>query len=307
MLAWLLMKQIAVLFLMMGAGFLIVKKGLLKSSDSQVLSLLTIYLITPAVILNAFQIEYTPEIRDGFLLAVFAAVCIHLFLLLFTKILGNYLALSVVDKASIIYSNAGNLVIPLVSALLGKEWLIYASGYMFVQLFFLWTQGAMMMGHKNEIALKTIFMNINLLSILLGLLFFSLKVQLPTVLTSTLDGLANMIGPLSMVMLGMMIAGANDGWGLFNWEALKVVGIKMLVSPIIVLVFLKYAGLQNLVESGETILLISLIATSTPSATMIVQLAQLYQQDVEQAGKINLLTTLICILTMPIIVYLYLL
>ena len=45
--ALLLMQQIAVLFLIMGLGFLIVKLGIVKTEDSRVLSMVTIYLVLP--------------------------------------------------------------------------------------------------------------------------------------------------------------------------------------------------------------------------------------------------------------------
>ena len=44
-----------------------------------------------------------------------------------------------IEKATIIYSNSGNLIIPLVGAILGNEWVIYSSGYMVVQTILLWT------------------------------------------------------------------------------------------------------------------------------------------------------------------------
>ena len=49
MIALLLMQQIAVLFLIMGLGFLIVKLGIVETEDSRVLSMVTIYLVLPCV------------------------------------------------------------------------------------------------------------------------------------------------------------------------------------------------------------------------------------------------------------------
>ena len=57
----LLVKQILELFLMILMGYIIVKTGLLKDEDSKVLSTLVLYLIVPCVILNAFQVDYTPK------------------------------------------------------------------------------------------------------------------------------------------------------------------------------------------------------------------------------------------------------
>ena len=78
MVTLLLTEQLTVLFLMMGCGFVLVKSKIVKSRDSKTLSLISVYLIMPCVIINAFQIDYSKEIQDGFLLALFAAVIIHL-------------------------------------------------------------------------------------------------------------------------------------------------------------------------------------------------------------------------------------
>ena len=64
----LLIEQIAQLFIMIFMGYLIVKMGLLKDTDSKVLSKIVLYLIVPCVIINAFQVDYTPDTINGLLL-----------------------------------------------------------------------------------------------------------------------------------------------------------------------------------------------------------------------------------------------
>ena len=66
----LLMQQIAQLFLILLMGYAVVKTGLLKASDSKVLSVVFVYLVMPCVVLNAFQIKDTPEIRTGLTMGV---------------------------------------------------------------------------------------------------------------------------------------------------------------------------------------------------------------------------------------------
>ena len=79
----------------------------------------------------------------------------------------------------------------------------------------------------------------------------------------------------------------------------------MVVTPLLILLFLKYLlGFNG--KGWKTILLISLMAVITPSATTVVQLAQLYDQDPVYASTINVMTTLVSIITMPLMVMLYL-
>ena len=61
----LLAEKIAQLFLILLMGYLVVRVGLLKPEDSRVLSVIMVYLVMPCMILNAFQIDNTPEVRTG--------------------------------------------------------------------------------------------------------------------------------------------------------------------------------------------------------------------------------------------------
>ena len=76
------------------------------------------------------------------------------FLLVFVQIIGKPLKLSVVEKESIIYSNSGNLVIPLVTVVLGEKWVIYASAFLSVQMILMWTHGQSLMEAKAGINWK---------------------------------------------------------------------------------------------------------------------------------------------------------
>lgn len=301
-----LLQQIVVFFLMMACGFLVVKRGLIDAKSSRMLSVICIYIIMPCVMINAFQIEYSKSIRDGFLLAVAAAVLIHIFLLVFVRIIGKLLKLSVLEKASIIYSNSGNLVIPMVTVVLGEKWVIYASAFLSVQMILMWTHGESLMEAKAGVNWKKILCNINLIAIIIGIILFFARIRLPVVIGNTMSQISATLGPVCMIMLGMTMTEVN--WKeIFSHSRIYLITIlKMVVTPLLILLFLKYLPLASMVKDGKTILLISLMAVITPSATTIVQLAQLYDQDPVYASTINVMTTLVSIITMPLMVMLYL-
>lgn len=305
MIAVLLTQQILVLFIMMACGFLLVKLKLVKSSDSRTLSAISVYLVMPCVIINAFQIDYTDEIRNGFLLALVAAIAIHIILFILIWIFGRIFKLEAVEKASIIYSNAGNLIIPLVTSVLGAQWVIYASAFMCVQMVILWTHGQSLMQGSVGFNWRRILGNFNLFSIFVGLILFFAGIKLPTVIGSAVSSISSIVGPLCMIMLGMLLASVNFKEVFSGKRIYLVVLLKMLIFPGIVLLFLKFSGIAGFAAHGETILLISLLATITPSATTICQMAVLYDQKPTYASSINVFTTVVCIVTMPIMVMLY--
>ena len=116
----LLMNQIIQLFIMIFMGFIIVKAKLLKAEDSKILSVIVLYLIIPCVIINAFQVDYTPQTVKGLLIALAGSVMTQVILLIVVSILGRVFHLNEVEVASIYYSNSGNLIVPIVTFILGK-------------------------------------------------------------------------------------------------------------------------------------------------------------------------------------------
>lgn len=204
--ALILMKQIIVLFLMMGCGLAVVKLGMLKVEDSKALSVVSLYLLLPSVVIHSFDIEYTPEIMSGFLLALAAALAFHGILLVICTVLNTIFHLNSVDRCSLIYTNAGNIIMPLVAALLGEEWQIYATAFLAVQMTILFSHGQSVMEGKPGINWKKIVTNPNMIAVVAGLVLFLTPLQLPDVLADTMTSMARAVGPVSMIMLGMALA-----------------------------------------------------------------------------------------------------
>ena len=266
---------------------------------------MSIYLIVPCVIIKSFQIELTEEVRNGFLMAVAAAVLVHFCLLGLSFLFRRALHLTGVERASALYSNAGNLIIPLVTAMLGEEWIIYASAFICVQQFFLWTHGQATLSGERGVNWKKLFLNVNLISIVLGLLLMLLHIWLPDILMSAVNSMAGAIGPVSMIMLGMLLAEADLKAILTNRRVYLISLLRLIVTPLLLLFVLKLAGFTGWVADGKTILYITFMAMITPAATTITQLAQLHRNQPEYASAINVMTTLLCMATMPLMTVIY--
>lgn len=202
----LLAQQIAQLFLILIMGYAVVKVGLLKASDSRVLSVVMVYLVTPCVIINAFQIDDTPEIRKGLLYSMAIAAAIHVVLLVLSALLSRPLKLDAVEQVNVIYSNAAALVIPLVKALMGNAYVIYSCAFIIVQLVLLWTHASSLLQGSSALDWKKVLTNINMIAIAAGALLYWFRVVLPAPLQNTMSTVGNMMGPMGMLLAGMAIA-----------------------------------------------------------------------------------------------------
>ena len=301
----LLTKQIAELFIMILLGYILVKSNLLTKQDSKVLSTVALYIVTPCVIINAFQVQHSQDVKNGLILSFLAAIIIHIIYIVGVRIVGKGYTLNGVEKATIIYTNAGNLIIPLVQALLGKEWVVYTTGYILVTTIFIWTHGRMLICEEKGFNVKELLKNVNVVACIMGILMFALKIQFPSLITETMDSISATIAPISMIVAGMLIAGMDVKDCLKNKRLYIITFLKMIVFPLFAVSLLKFTNLSSMVKNGDMILLISLLASIAPTAASVTQLAQIYDADSEYASAYYFITTLLCILTMPVFVWFY--
>ena len=290
----LLMQQIAQLFLILIMGYAVVKAGLLKASDSRVLSVVMVYLVTPCVIINAFQIDDTPEIRKGLLYSMAIAAAIHVVLLVLSALLSRPLKLDAVEQVNVIYSNAAALVIPLVKALMGDAYVIYSCAFIIVQLVLLWTHASSLLQGSSALDWKKVLTNINMIAIAAGALLYWFRVVLPAPLQNTMSTVGNMMGPMGMLLAGMAIAE----------KPLREV-LRLVVCPLVVLVLLWVCHASSWVADGKNILMTVYLAAITPACATVTSMAQLYDRDAAHSSALYVLTTLLSIVSMPVMIGLF--
>ena len=270
----LLAEQIVELFLMILMGYVIVKLGLVTDDDSKILSKIVLYIVIPCVMINAFQIDYTPDKIQGMLLALVASVVLQVLLLIAVW-------------------------------MMGKEWVVFGCVFMAVQLIFMWTHGKYIISSGERIDWRKIVLNINMIAIFIGAVLFLLKIHLPEIVDGTLHAVGSTIGPVSMIVTGMLIAGMNLRDIFTNRRVYVVTFLRLLLVPVLALIILKISGLVTWHPQGEKILLVTFLAVITPSASTITQMCQVYGGNSKYSSAINVMTTLLAIVTMPVMVLLY--
>ena len=301
----LLMQQIVQLFLMIFMGYLIVKTGLVRDDDSKVLSKIILYLIVPCVIINAFQVDYTTDTVKGLLIAFAASVMTQVILLVVISVAGRLLHLNEVEVASVYYSNSGNLIVPIVTFILGQEWVLYGCVFMSVQLVFLWTHCKKIISREASYDWKKIILNINMISIFIGVILFFTGIRLPEIIGNTLASVGTMIGPASMIVTGMLFAGMNLKQIFANKRVYFITFLRLIAVPLIALVLIKLSNLASFSADGNKIMLIVFLAIITPSASTVTQMCQVYGNDSKYASATHVMTTLLSIITMPVMVMLF--
>lgn len=305
MIALLLLKKIVSLFIIMFMGTAIVKLKFLKAEDSKVVSTLILWIIVPCAIINAYQVDFSEEVKQGFMLAILAAVIINAGMVIAMTIVSRVLKLDVIEFLSVPYTNCGNLMIPLVVAMLGQEWVIYCMPFVACQQILIWSHMKSVICGEKGIDVKKIVKNINMIAIVIGLMMFWFQIKLPAIGLDIVRTMGDMLGAMSMILTGMLLANV-DLKKVFTYKrTIFVTVLRLIIVPFAALVFLKFGPLKYMIPNGSSVLLITLLAAAAPSAATLTQVALIYDADAEYANSINVVTTLLCIVTMPLMVALY--
>ena len=139
-------------------------------------------------------------------------------------------------------------------------------------------------------------LNMPLISAIVSIILYFCKIQIPEVLIKSLDYMGNVTTPVAMIILGSTIAGMPWKELFDEWRVYIFTIFKLLIIPAVVIVLLKIAPEMNPLIYGSLILL-----SATPVATNTTMLAIEYDGDRTLASKGIFFTTLLCMLTIPLI------
>lgn len=300
-----LMREIVQLFIILLMGYIIVRAKLLRPEDSRSLSVVMVYLLTPCVIINAFQVEYTPQVMAGLIFSFAISIAAHILFPLLTRLLAGPLHLDVIERTAVIYTNAGILVIPLVNALLGPEYVIYSCAFIVVQQVLIWTHCRSLLCGTRGMEWRKLFLNVNIIAIVAGCALFLLRVPLPALINDTLGTLGDMFGPLGMLLAGMVIADTPLRRLFTTPRNYLPVLLRLLAFPLVTVLLLRAAGAAGWIADGKNILMIVYLACITPACATVTSLAQLYDRNAAYSSALYVLTTLLSIVTMPVMIGVY--
>lgn len=336
-----LVSKILSLLVLLGAGVVLVRTKLLKKEDSVALSKISVFLLSPCVIVSSFSMQVDGQAGHNLLLCFFYAILANFLFLFLGTFLKKPLHLSPVEEMSLEYTNCGNFVLPIVAGVLGEEYLLYVSAYITVYNLLVWTHGIHLFqerdknspeacsnkdyfkeacskegyckaGHSKEEysngehkanALFKILFNPNILAILFGVFLFFTKISLPAPLSLAISDLGKMIGPISMLITGIVLGTMSFKKILSYRRIYMITAFRLLLFPSIYLLLISILSRIEGFLDKPVLFLVTFLSAMAPSAANVSQFAILYGKEEEYASCINIFTSLCTILSMPILLY----
>ncbi len=282
-------------------GFLLIKTKAVGEDRISAFAKLLLYVCSPCLALYSFsKAEYTPKLHGMIWICFFATLFLLLaFILVFRLVLHrrcNDTRWRVFTVATSL-GNVGFFGVPLLEHFLAE----YPFAPVFSQIFALtmnivaWTVGLFIIStDKKFIRPKKILTIPVVLAMFISYPMFLLGWDFPPVVEEMIELLGRMSTPLCMIVLGMRLATVKFKTLALDWRSLLASLTKMVAFPVFTFLVMILLPVEPYVRASIFLL------ACCPCASMIQSLSELIGQGQKQAANTVLISTILCVVTIPI-------
>lgn len=297
--------QIGIFLILICAGVVVVKLKILDTHSLGGVSGLVMKLSLPSYIfINAVTSATRQSLADS-LLIIPIAVIMYLIFIIVSAIVERLFCLRAnrkrVFRASLIFGNIGFMGIPLVAALYPDTALLYVSVFTIVDQIVFWTYGVTLTkpvsSEREKISPETLknLLSPPLVAIILAIVFILIGVHIPEVISSALEVIGNTSMPLALIYIGGVLCSSNIRPVLKCGELYTGIIVKMVALPIICYLIFSKMGLA--VDMAGTLAFIAAL----PGIELVPMLAKSNGSDGDYAICAIMMTTIACLITLPIV------
>ena len=297
--------QVLTLFLLMAVGFVLGRTRVIRGQGAQVLTDLALYIATPFVIVRSFLRVYDPA--QGLQLLVCLGLAAALYVLCIPLI---HLLLrdkkrpdsTAVLRFAAVFSNAGYMALPLQEAVLGDDGVFYGAAFIMVFNLVMWTYGLLLMSGERRLTARKLLLNPGIIGVSCGLvLFFTSAVHwLPAPVTDTVGYLGSLNTPIPMLAIGYFLSQTDLLAALRVGRGYLCMALRLAVIPLVTLGLLWCIGC--LIPLPKSMGVAMVIAQSAPCAAATTMMSAKFGRDTALSVNLVALTTLLSLVTIPLIV-----
>lgn len=292
-------QQVLVLFVLIAVGFVCGKKGIINDTSSKAITDIVLYVVTPCVMITAFQRDFSFELLGSVILAAVCAALIMGGSILVAKLLfhDKNESRKKVLQFAVIFSNCGFMSLPLQKAIIGDNGWFYGSIFVAVFNLFVWTYGLVnMSGDKKQLSVKKLAFNPGIVGVVIAVTLFICGITLPYIISQPVAYLSDLNTPLPMLIIGYHLSKADFRKAFTDKGAYIAMGARLVLIPIAITL------IMSLLNLDKDMIIAFIIASSAPTAATTTMFASKFGRDVELSVSTVASSTLVSIATMPLVV-----
>jgi len=301
--------QIFMLGILLLVGLVASRFKIITPETNHFLARIIIKITLPAMLFTNFsKINLTPHLLGNSLLCLLLSISVLIFMLLMGWLSSRILNLKPEDSGIFrIHSMLGNIMylgFPVISSLFGNEGLLYASIFALVSNILMWTVGVMTISSGRDRSflqnLKHV-LNPNSIAIVAGFLLFLASLKIPNLLLDPLSGLGASNTYLSMMYIGAVLYFASIR-NMIGRKSIYFLSLnKMIIVPLMLIGIFAILNSFLAVKIDTIVISVIVMQAAMPCMVNVVIFANYLGEDDSLATANVFLTTILSIVTLPLI------
>ena len=294
---WQLFNLQGTLFIMILAGVVLKKLGILDANGKKTLTDLCVDIVIPCNIVKSFLVEFELDILRSCAMLLVVGFLLQLLCVVFNKFLFNRYPeqqRKVLQYCTIV-SMGGFLGNPVAEGVFGDLGLLYTAMFLIPMRVVMWSAGTSYFvagSTDKKKVIKNVLTHPCLVAVYVGLVLMVTQIQLPTMLVSAIKSVGGCNSALTMFIIGTILADVK---------------LSTIVNPTTVAFSVFRLGLLPLIAFGMGTLFgldtaacgVAVLMTGMPAGATAAIFAARYDSDAPFATRCVVLTTLISMFTLP--------
>ena len=288
--------QLISLFLMMFAGYIVARAGIMTPEFRARLSSFTLSSAAPCAILTAvLKSDSTPAMMIG---AVGMSFVFYVIMVILAAVLVRLVRTKKADRGwdqlMLVFTNVGFMGIPVIQSIYGNDGVARLSMFILMFNLFFFSYGMLLISSGEKINFRAMI-NPCIAAALMGLLCGTTGLHFPAVIESTMDAIGAMNTPLAMMIIGSSVAHSDIRVALRNPRLYRVSALSMIAMPVLVLLILLPFPIDPILVG------ICVLLAAMPIAGNCSMIANIYAPGDMSTSHATIVSTLSSALTLPII------
>lgn len=290
------------LFLLLVLGFVLFKCHIFDEYTNKKISALIVNVASPMLIISSIA-GVEGSNKSIVFLMIGAGILMYIGFIILGKIINRLFPFPKKDwpvyECMVVFANTGFMGYPVLLDVFGQEAVFYASLIHMAFNFFVYTYAIMCLTKGDDSEFKLNFKQLltpGIILIFVGIFIYLFDIQLPSVLMDTINSVGSLTAPLSMMMIGSSLAVYPIKNSFTDWRSYLFACVRLLIIPFVTMLICRLIHIDPYYAN------ITIITNAMPVGSMVLMLATQYNANVKIVTRNIVVSTLLSVITIPIVV-----